>query len=210
MKLKDEKFTTELPASCGPYTMVSWTPKQNVAAEGRSRLEGHQARLRRDPSDRYRGHKAAELAFEAQEVRRADLASRPRRATRRRRRPKQADELPGPLYTWMGMNTQYPALKDIRVRQAIQRAIDVDSIRKAPMPAAPNAHGVVPGHPRSPRQRRNTPTSPTKRTTLLKEAGVSNLDFKIVALNRSRRGGRGPDHSGEPCRCRPHREDLAD
>ena len=35
----------------------------------------------------------------------------------------------------MGMNTQNPKLSDIRVRQAIQRAIDVDSILQGPMPA---------------------------------------------------------------------------
>ena len=53
--------------------------------------------------------------------------------------------LPGPLYTWMGMNTQNPKLSDIRVRKAIQRAVDVKSvIDGAYAGASPQAFGVVP------------------------------------------------------------------
>ena len=94
--------------------------------------------------------------------------------------------LPGPLYTWMGMNTQNPKLSDIRVRQAIQRAIDVDSfLEGAYAGAAPTAHGVVPlgilGH----RAASKYSYKPDEARDLLKQAGVSDLDLTLVALNRS-------------------------
>jgi ABC-type transport system substrate-binding protein len=39
-KLPDQKFTTELPAQCGPYTMVEWTPKQRIVLKSNPDWKG--------------------------------------------------------------------------------------------------------------------------------------------------------------------------
>jgi peptide/nickel transport system substrate-binding protein len=92
-------------------------------------------------------------------------------------------QLSGPLYTWMGMNTDYPALKDIRVRKAIQRAIDVDSIIQAAYAGvSAKAYGVVPPGILGHRTASKYSYNPDEARALLKEAGVSNLSLEIKSL----------------------------
>jgi peptide/nickel transport system substrate-binding protein len=183
-KLKDKKFTTQLPGQLGPYTMVSWTPKQKVVLKANPAWQGTKPAFAEVHIMDIEDNKAAELAFEAHEVSVANIptetAARYKKAT-----PAQSKliELPGPLYTWMGMNTQHEKLKDIRVRKAIQRAVDVDSVLKGAYSGiAPKAYGVIPigflGHRDSSKYSYN----PDEAKDLLKQAGVSNLSLDIKVL----------------------------
>ena len=183
-KLKDEKFTTQLPAQCGPYTMVSWTPKQNVVLKANPNWKGTKPVFEEVHLVDIEDTKAAELAFEAHEVAVAHIALET--AARYKKSPPAGAkliDLPGPLYTWMGMNTSNPKLKDIRVRKAIQRAIDVNAvIAGAYAGVSPPAYGVVPigivGH----RDKAGFSYNPDEAKSLLKDAGVSGLQLEIVAL----------------------------
>jgi peptide/nickel transport system substrate-binding protein len=92
-------------------------------------------------------------------------------------------QLPGPYYTWMGMNTQNPKLSDIRIRKAIQRAVDIDSILEGGYyGVAPKAYGVVPlgilGHRDSARYSYN----PDEAKKLLAEAGATDLSLSLVVI----------------------------
>ncbi len=184
MKLKDEKFTTELPGQCGPYTMASWTPKQKVVLKANPDWKGAKPNFAEIHLVDIEDTKAAELAFEAHEVAVAHIALET--AARYKKTPPAGSkviDLPGPLYTWMGMNTSNPKLKDIRVRKAIQRAVDVKSVLAgAYAGAAPQAFGVVPigivGH----RDKSDFSYNPDEAKALLKDAGVSGLQLEIVAL----------------------------
>jgi peptide/nickel transport system substrate-binding protein len=184
MKLKDEKFTTELPAQCGPYTMVSWTPKQSVVLKANPDWKGTKPDFAEIHLIDVEDTKAAELAFEAKEVAVAHISLET--AGRYKKTPpanSKLIELPGPLFTWMGMNTDNPKLKDIRIRKAIQRAVDTKSvIAGAYAGAAPESHGVIPigitGH----RDKSGFSYNPDEAKALLKEAGVSGLQLEIVAL----------------------------
>jgi len=184
LKLKDQKFTTQLPAQLGPYTMVSWTPKQKAVLKANPDWKGTKVAFPDVILVDIEDTKAAELGFEAHEVQVAHIALET--AARYKKSPPAGAKLinlPGPLYTWMGMNTQNPKLSDIRVRQAIQRAIDVDSILEgAYAGAAPAAHGVIPlgilGH----RDASKYAYKPDEAKDLLKQAGVSSLDLTLVAL----------------------------
>src|SRR5262249_38626898 len=92
--------------------------------------------------------------------------------------------LPGPLYTWMGMNTQNPKLTDIRVRKAIQRAVDVDAVIAGAYGGdAPKAHGVIPLGLVRHRDASKYSYNPDEAKDLLKQAGVSGLKLSLVALN---------------------------
>jgi peptide/nickel transport system substrate-binding protein len=73
------------------------------------------------------------------------------------------DERPAMSYIWLGMNVDNPALRDIRVRKAIQKAVDVDAVLEAAYfgvaesstgiiaPSLPGHRGIAP--PARPRRR---------------------------------------------------------
>ena len=95
---------------------------------------------------------------------------------------------PGPFYTWIGMNTEHETLKDIRVRKAIQRAIDVKSILDAAYGGtAPLAHGVVPLGVVGNRTASKYSYNPDEARALLAEAGVSGLSVQFKTLNEAYR-----------------------
>jgi peptide/nickel transport system substrate-binding protein len=82
------------------------------------------------------------------------------------------------------MNTQNPKLSDVRIRKAIQRAIDIDSVLEGAYAGeAPKAHGVIPlgilGH----RDASKFSYNVDEAKDLLKQAGVTSLDLTLVALN---------------------------
>jgi peptide/nickel transport system substrate-binding protein len=183
-KLKDEKFTTELPCTCGPYVMTEWTPKQKVVLKADPNWTGTKPAFPEVHIMDVEENKPAELAYEAGEI---DITSvTPDTAARYEKAmpPKsKLEQLPGPLYTWMGINTDYPALKDIRVRKAIQRAVDVDSLLQAAYAGvAPKAFGVVPPGILGHRPAAKFSFNPDEARALLKDAGVSNLTLDLKTL----------------------------
>jgi peptide/nickel transport system substrate-binding protein len=184
-KLKDEKFTTQLPGQLGPYTMVSWTPKQKIVFKANPDWKGTPVTFQEIHSIDVEDSKAAELAFEAGEV---SVSNIPTETAARYKKSAPANsklvQLPGPLYTWLGANSYNPKLKDIRIRKAIQRAIDVDSVLKGAYSGiAPRSYGVVPigflGH----RDSSKFSYNPDEAKDLLKQAGVTNLQLEIVAAS---------------------------
>jgi len=89
---------------------------------------------------------------------------------------------------WMGMNTEHPKLQDIRVRRAIQHAVDVDTILAgAYSDTTAKSHGII--CPGLLGQRRQTGYSydPAQARALLGEAGVSGLNLTLRTLNNQER-----------------------
>ena len=183
-KMKDQKYTIPLPAQFGPYTMIDWTPKQKATFKANPDWIGAKPHFQEVHLVDVEDFKAAELAFEAGELDFTGVP--PDTAARYMKSPPEHAKLvntPGPFYTWMGMNTQNPKLADVRVRKAIQFAIDTDSILQAGYAGVcPRAYGVVPigvlGH----RDKSTYSYDPDKAKALLKEAGVSNLSLEIKTL----------------------------
>jgi peptide/nickel transport system substrate-binding protein len=183
--LKDKKFSTELPAQYGPYVLESWTPKQKIILKANPDWHGEKPAFPEVQLINIEDTNAAELAYEAGEVSVTHIL--PLTAARYEKNMP-ADSVianrPGPFYTWIGMNTQHEKLKDIRVRQAIQRAIDVNAILEAAYGGtAPPAHGVVPvgfvGH----RTTSKYSFNPDEARKLLADAGVSGLTLEFKTLN---------------------------
>src|SRR5690606_3893387 len=89
-------------------------------------------------------------------------------------------DMPSLAYVWIGMNMENPALTDIRVRKAVQRAIDVEgAIEAAYFGVAERSTGIIAdtliGH---------RDVEPMKRDVeeakrLLEEAGVSDLTLTL-------------------------------
>jgi peptide/nickel transport system substrate-binding protein len=188
-KLQDGKFTTEFPAQCGPYIMTEWTPKQKLVLKANPDFVGTKPAFPEVHFIDVEDTKAAELAFEGHEV---DVTSITTETAARYKKqlPEHAKliETPGPFYSWIGMNTDHPLLKDIKVRKAIQRAIDVDAILQgAYAGVSPKAYGCIPigilGH----REAAKYSYNPEEAKSLLKEAGVSGLKLEFVTLNQTER-----------------------
>jgi peptide/nickel transport system substrate-binding protein len=126
------RFTTTPPTTSGPYVIKEWRPKESLTLARNPQWNG--PRMDFDEI-RFRvigDTKAAELAYEAGEIDFTDIAvsSVPKF---------QKSPLPGtkvvatPLVgiEWLGINVEHPLFTDVRVRKAIQRAIDVDAVVQA-------------------------------------------------------------------------------
>lgn len=188
-KLPDKKFTTQLPAQLGPYTMTEWVPKQKIVLKA---TEGWQGTRPAFPEVQFipvEDDKPAELAFEAGELDLTVISTET--AARYLKTPPargKLTDLPGPFYSWMGMNSEHELLKDIRVRKAIQRAVDVDAVLQAAYAGiAPRAFGIVPIGILGNRGSSKYSYNPDEARALLKEAGVTNLSLELKTLNQTDR-----------------------
>jgi peptide/nickel transport system substrate-binding protein len=183
------RFTSEFPAVCGPYRVKQWLQKQRIELERNPDWIGEAPAFDEVHFYFIEDAKAAELAYEAGDV---DYVHVELSSLARYQENPPADstifEAPGLSWTWMGMNTEHPKLSDIRVRQAIQNAVDVSTIIDASYGGVPEARarGIVPrgmvGH--------RTTTAfekpdPDKARALLAEAGAEGLELELKILNET-------------------------
>lgn len=179
------RFTTELPAQCGPYTLSEWLPQQKIILSRSADYPGTPGDFDECQLVVIEETKSAELAFEAGEIDLTDLT--PDTLARYLKTPPANTKVitsPGPNYTWMGINTQHPKLADIRVRQAIQRAVDVGAILQAAYAGvSPQSHGIVPPGVLGKRDAAKYSYNPEEAKALLKEAGVSDLSLELKTLD---------------------------
>ncbi|SHI34406.1 ABC transporter substrate-binding protein [Wenxinia saemankumensis] len=178
------RFTTEFPAICGPYT-YSQTPGQRAVFERNPEWTGPAPGFDRVVCHVITEVQAAELAFEAGEIDCTELG--PDSLARYAEAMPEGTVLTtaGELqYMWMGMNTQHEKLSDIRVRQAIQHAVDVDSILAgAYSGTSTKSHGIVCPGLLGQRMETSYSYDPARARELLDEAGVSGLELTLRTLN---------------------------
>jgi peptide/nickel transport system substrate-binding protein len=184
-KLSDQKFAARLPAECGPYSLAEWQPGQKVVLKADPRWQGAKPAFAEVHLVNVESIRAAEIAFEAGELHGTEVS--PDTAARyKQAMPAESSliEVPGPFSAWMGMNTEHEKLKDIRVRKAIQRAIDVDSILQAAYAGvSPKSHGIVPIGVLGSRKSAGYRYDPDEARALLAEAGIGDLSLELKTLN---------------------------
>jgi peptide/nickel transport system substrate-binding protein len=126
------RFTTQPPATCGPYTWKEWQPKQRLVLERDPNWPGSPGAFDEIHVIPIEDDKTAEIAIQSGDL---DFtgSSLSSLATFREKLPEglKTLEKPSLAYRWVGMNTENPALGDARVRKAIGKAIDVDMILEA-------------------------------------------------------------------------------
>jgi peptide/nickel transport system substrate-binding protein len=183
------RFTTEPPAMSGPYVLKEWQPKQKTILARNPDFYGPAPDFEQVHVYPIEDEKTAEIAFEAGELdfttislsSLPELKANPPAGTR-------IDERPAMSYVWLGMNVDNPALADIRVRQAIQKAVDVDAVLEAAyFGVAARSTGIIapglPGH--------REITSPARdlegAQALLEAAGVADLALTLDILNKTER-----------------------
>ena len=180
------QFTTDLPAQLGPYRIREWRPREAVVFERNPDWPLDKPEFDVINYVNVEDDSSAELAYEAGEVDLTEVTAVS--LVRYRENPPEGTALKtqsGSLYTWMGMNTEHPKLSDIRVRQAIQHAIDVDAILEAAYAGvAPRSYGIVSPGLIGKRNESRYSYDPAKASELLQAAGVSALSLTLQTLHR--------------------------
>ncbi|MCB2136547.1 MAG: peptide ABC transporter substrate-binding protein [Rhodobacteraceae bacterium] len=184
-----DKMTTKPVAQSGQYLLAEWQPKQKTILrrnpdwkhEPGGFDEIHIIPIE-DPATAERGFEAGDLDYTWTSV-----SSIPRL----KENPPAGSvvlEKPSLAYVWLGMNQDNESLKDVRVRRAIQHAVDRQSVVDAAyFGAAGVANGIIaPGLPGS-RDSVTYDYDPDKARALLAEAGAEGLNVTLDILNQSER-----------------------
>lgn len=179
------KFTTEPGATAGAYKIESWTPREKTVLVPHDGWNGPEAGFDKINIYPIQEPKSAEIAFEAGEI---DISEISIGSVPNYRESLPAggvlDVRPTADYTFLGINIANEKLSDVRVRQAIKKAIDMDAILQGAYFGVPEqASGLV-----APGLVGYTGVMPEARDvkgamTLLAEAGVSNLSLELDVLN---------------------------
>jgi peptide/nickel transport system substrate-binding protein len=183
-------FKTQPPCSSGPYVIKEWIPKQRTVLVRNALWNGPRTdfdEIHIFPID---DEKTAEIAFEAGDIDFTRIsassykmfhANPPANST--------VASFPSLDYIWVGMNADHPLLKDIRVRRAIQMAVDVPSILEAAyFGLAEPATGIIPPGLTGHRPQNIVPieANPEAARKLLAEAGYPDgLAVTLDILNTS-------------------------
>ncbi len=184
-----DKMTTKPIAQSGQSRLADWQPKQKTilkrnpawAHEPGGYEEIHILPIE-DPATAERGLEAGDLD---------DTWTSVSSLPRLKENPPEGSvvlEKPSLAYVWLGMNKDNEALKDPRIRRAIQHAIDRDIVvDAASFGAASVGHGIIaPGLPGS-RDSVTYDDDPDKARALLVEAGAEGLRVSLDILNQSER-----------------------
>ncbi|MEO1473298.1 MAG: ABC transporter substrate-binding protein [Pseudomonadota bacterium] len=187
--LGGEKMTTKPIGQSGQYLLSDWQPKQKTvlkrnpdwAHEPGGYDEIHIIPIE-DPATAERGFEAGDLDYTWTSV-----SSLPRL----KESPPAGSivlEKPSLAYVWLGMNRDNPALQDVRIRRALQHAIDREIVVDAAyFGAASVGNGIIaPGLPGS-RDSVTYDYDPEKARELLAEAGAEGLSVTLDILNQSER-----------------------
>lgn len=183
------KIGTAPVAQSGPYILSEWVPKQKTVLKRNPDWAYEQGGFEEihilpieDPS-------TAELGFEAGDLDYTwtSVSSLPRL----KENPPAGSvvvEKPSLAYVWLGMNHDNEVLKDVRIRRAIQHAIDREVVVDAAyFGAASVGNGIIaPGLPGS-RDGVTYDYDPDKARALLEEAGATNLTVTLDILNQTER-----------------------
>lgn len=179
------KFTTEAPATAGPYVIEKWVPNQSLTLALNPAWKGEPPTFPKVQFQIVTDDDAAALAYESRALDYTKISLNTL-ATYKDTLPEKTSliQMDGNRFAWLAINVNNPKFKDEKVRRAIQYAIDVSQIMEGSYSglAAP-ATGVVPpalvGH----REAILYPADAEKAQALLAEAGVSDLTIELAAQN---------------------------
>ena len=183
------KLGAEAPTVSGPYRVREHRLKERTVLERNPGWQGPKTDFDEIEIFPIDDENTAQIAYEAGDIdfTRVSLAS----IDKLKADPPTGSTVevyPSLYYVWVGMNMENPKLTDIRVRQAVQYAIDVPSIVEAAYfgVAEPSTGIIAPGligH----RAKSLVPPQANiaKARDLLAEAGVDGLALTLDVLNKS-------------------------
>jgi peptide/nickel transport system substrate-binding protein len=170
------RFTTNPPCCSGPYRFKSWQVQRKTVLERNPDWPAGEAPFSEIHVYAMQDAKAAEMAFEAGQLDCAWISVETVDPFEEQMPPDSSLlVLPSGRNYWLGMNRENPALADIRVRKAIQYAVDVDAVVEAAwFGLAPVSTGPIPRAMVGHRDTALIPPQgdPDRARSLLAEAGV--------------------------------------
>ena len=126
------RFAVQPPCCSGPYLFRDWQAQRKTVLERNPAWRGPEAAFSEIHVYAMTDDTAAEMAFEAGQLDNADISVESTGPFQKNMPPDSYMEIhPSSRNFWLGMNRSNPALRDIRVRQAIQYAIDVEAVVEA-------------------------------------------------------------------------------
>lgn len=182
------KFTTQPPATCGPYLFSDWQQKQKVTLTANPDWPGPKPDFSKVEIYVVSDDQAAQLAYEADAFDYTKIAIS---ATKAVKEKPPADtnliEAQSTRYVWLTINMLSPRLKDPKVRQAVQYGVDVGQILTGVYDdLTKRSTGVVqPGTKFARASNLIAAPDYEKSAALLKEAGVGDLSLTLTVMNDS-------------------------
>jgi peptide/nickel transport system substrate-binding protein len=182
------KFTTQPPASCGPYRFSDWQQKQKVTLTANPDWPGPKPDFDKVEIYIVTDDQAAQLAYEADAFDYTKIAISEAKAVKAAPPPDTTlIEAQSTRYVWLTINMLSPRLRDLKVRQAVQYGVDVSQILTGVYDdLVKRSTGVVQPGTKFARPR-NLIEAPDyeKAAALLSEAGVSDLSLTLTVMNDS-------------------------
>ncbi|PZV35502.1 ABC transporter substrate-binding protein [Mesorhizobium kowhaii] len=182
------KFTTEPPATCGPYLFSDWQQKQKVTLTANPDWPGPKPDFGKVEIYIVADDQAAQLAYEADAFDYTKIAISATKAVKASPPANtKVIEAQSTRYVWLTINMLSPRLKDLKVRQAVQYGVDVGQILTGVYDdLTKRSTGVVQPGTKFARAG-NLIAAPDyeKSAALLTEAGVSNLSLTLTVMNDS-------------------------
>lgn len=133
------RFGVRPPCCSGPYLFRDWQAKRKTILDRNPLWKGPEAAFSEIHIYAMNDAKAAEMAFEAGQLDCAEITVESTSPFEKNMPPDSFLEIhPSGRNYWLGMNQTNPSLKDLKVRQAIQYAIDVEAVVRPPGSAWPN------------------------------------------------------------------------
>ena len=181
-------FGADLQATCGPY-LYNWVQKQRVELRPNPDWPGPAPAFAEVDYILVDEDKAAEIAYEAGEVDITEITPATHVRWKQSPPPDTSIRVAGALqYMWLGMNTEHPKLQDIRIRQAIQHAVDVDTvIAGAYEGVTEKSYGIICPGLVGKRNATKYSYDPAKARELLAAAGAAGLELELRTLNLQER-----------------------
>lgn len=179
-----DKISTQLIGS-GPYLFKDWKPKEQFVLEANPDYKGPDTpHFKQIITKIIPEPKTALLAYLANEISLTEVDPTSQDELKKKT-DGEVKKIDGIDYQWIGINVEKPPLDNLKVRQAIRYAIDVDAIIAGAynntVPRADNllAPGLL-GY------WKDTPVykhDPDKAKALLAEAGQTNISLTFTSLN---------------------------
>ncbi len=182
------KFTTEPPATCGPYVFADWQQKQKLTLAANPDWPGPKPDFAKVEVYIVTDDQAAQLAYDADAFDFTRIAVSATKALKES--PPENTvlvEARSTRYVWLTINMLSPRLQDAKVRQAVQYGVDVDQILAGVYDnLTGRSTGVVQPGTKFARPKNLIPGPDyEKAASLLAEAGVSDLTLTLTVMNDS-------------------------
>lgn len=189
MEGSGNRFTTNPPATCGPYLLKDWQPKQVTILVRNPDYNGPKPAYDEIHIRPIEDEKTAEIGFEAKELdfTGTSVSSLPKLKASPPAGAK-VGVYPSLAFVWLGMNVDVPPFNDIKLRKAVQKAVDVDGILQAAyFGVAERATGIIAPGLLGHRDIKMPPRDLEGAKKLMAESGKSGVKATLAILNKTER-----------------------